>query len=106
LSWEADDALASAAQLAAADPHVFESVYLDAGQDLAQCVRDDRVVQIDRRANVIRDAKSGTQELRRRSGSCSGLFLHFVGDSADGFIGVSQALGRRAQPIIEPVWTH
>jgi 5'-3' exonuclease len=53
---EADDALASAAHLAAADPRVRKVCIWTPDKDMAQCVRADRVVQIDRRANAIRDA--------------------------------------------------
>src|SRR5215470_9623593 len=52
---EADDALASAARLAAADRRVERVCIWTPDKDLAQCVEDGRVVQMDRRANVIRD---------------------------------------------------
>src|SRR5436190_17286914 len=55
---EADDALASAAFLAAADKRVLKVCIWTPDKDLAQCVREDRVVQIDRRASVIRDANA------------------------------------------------
>src|SRR5712664_678812 len=53
---EADDALASAAQLAAANAEVEKVCIWTPDKDLAQCVRGERVVQMDRRANKIRDA--------------------------------------------------
>src|SRR5687767_1296347 len=53
---EADDALASAAHLASADPRVEKVCIWTPDKDLAQCVCEDRVVQIDRRANIIRGA--------------------------------------------------
>src|SRR5689334_8280392 len=53
---EADDALASAAHLANAMPEVLKVCIWTPDKDLAQCVRDDTVVQIDRRAKIIRDA--------------------------------------------------
>src|SRR5918999_4332758 len=56
---EADDALASAAALAANDPRVEKICIWTPDKDLAQCVRDDRVVQIDRRGNSIPDAAGG-----------------------------------------------
>src|SRR5689334_13004263 len=56
IELEADDGLASAAQLAAADPRVLKVCIWTPDKDLAQCVRGDRVVQVDRRAGVIRDA--------------------------------------------------
>src|SRR4051812_31364497 len=58
IELEADDALASAAHLAAADPRVLKVCIWTPDKDLAQCVVDDRVVQIDRRAKAIRDASA------------------------------------------------
>src|SRR5438045_4381892 len=57
IELEADDALASAAHLAADDPHVEKVCIWTVDKDLAQCVRGDRVVQMDRRANTIRDGE-------------------------------------------------
>src|SRR5688572_6570795 len=85
---EADDALASAAHLAAADPRVDKACIWTPDKDLAQCVREDRVVQIDRRAKVIRDEAG----VRRKFGVSPLLipdFLALVGDSADGYPGIS-----------------
>src|SRR5258707_4983107 len=53
---EADDALASAARIAAADEAVEKVCIWTPDKDLAQCVRGGRVVQVDRRGNKIRDA--------------------------------------------------
>ena len=53
---EADDALASAAHLAAADPRVEKVCIWTPDKDLAQCVVGDRVVQVDRKSGQIRDA--------------------------------------------------
>src|SRR5687768_14438499 len=53
---EADDALASAARIADADRRVDKVAIWTPDKDLAQCVRGDRVVQIDRRTKKIRDA--------------------------------------------------
>src|SRR5690348_10371713 len=52
---EADDALASAAHLAALDAGVEKICIWTPDKDLAQCVRGERVVQMDRRANAMRD---------------------------------------------------
>ena len=57
IELEADDALASAARIAADDPRVEKVCIWTVDKDLAQCVRGDRVVQMDRRANTIRDAE-------------------------------------------------
>ena len=85
---EADDALASAAHLAEKDPRVLKVCIWTPDKDLAQCVRDDRVVQVDRRAGSIRDA----DEIRKKFGVSPILipdFLALVGDSADGYPGIT-----------------
>ena len=85
---EADDALASAAHLADADEHVLKVCIWTPDKDLAQCVREDRVVQIDRRAKIIRDAAA----VRKKFGVAPALipdFLALVGDTADGYPGIA-----------------
>lgn len=85
---EADDALASAAHLAASDPRVIKVCIWTPDKDLAQCVREDLVVQIDRRAGAIRDANA----IRKKFGVEPKLipdFLALVGDKADGYPGIS-----------------
>lgn len=84
---EADDALASAAHLADADPRVQKVCIWTPDKDLAQCVRGDRVVQVDRRTQKIRDAqgvldKFGVEPARIPD------FLALVGDVADGYPGL------------------
>ena len=66
---EADDALASAARIAAADARVEKVCIWTPDKDLAQCVVGDRVVQVDRRAKAIRDADGVQGEVRRRAGA-------------------------------------
>jgi hypothetical protein len=56
IELEADDGLASAAHLAAADPRVLKECIWTPDKDLAQCVHGDGIVQVDRRAGAIRDA--------------------------------------------------
>src|SRR5579872_805707 len=56
IELEADDALASAAFLAAQDLRVHQVRIWTPDKDLGQCVRDERVVQVDRRSRTIRDA--------------------------------------------------
>lgn len=85
---EADDALASAAHLAAADPAVDKVCLWTPDKDLAQCVVDDRVVQVDRKAKAIRDAAA----VRAKFGVVPALipdYLALVGDAADGYPGLS-----------------
>lgn len=84
---EADDALASAAYLAAKSKRVDKVCIWTPDKDLAQCVRGDRVVQIDRRANIIRDEEG----VKKKFGVAPALipdFLALVGDSADGYPGI------------------
>jgi 5'-3' exonuclease len=88
IELEADDALASAARLASADQRVEKVCIWANDKDLAQCVRDDRVVQVDRRAKEIRDA-AGVQ---RKFGVPPELIpdlLALVGDAQDGYPGIS-----------------
>lgn len=85
---EADDALASAAHRADADPKVLKVCIWTPDKDLAQCVRGERVVQIDRRAKIIRD-ESG---VRKKFGVLPAQIpdlLALVGDAADGYPGIS-----------------
>jgi 5'-3' exonuclease len=89
---EADDALASAAHLAASDARVQKVCIWTPDKDLAQCVRDDRVVQMDRKGKAMRDArgvveKFGVQPLLIAD------FLALVGDAADGYPGL-EGIGR------------
>jgi 5'-3' exonuclease len=84
---EADDALASAAHLAAADERVQKVCIWTPDKDLAQCVVGDRVVQVDRRTRTIRDAAG----VRAKFGVEPALiadFLALVGDAADGYPGI------------------
>src|ERR1700745_439486 len=88
IDLEADDALASAATLAARDPRVEKVCIWTPDKDLAQCVRDDRVVQVDRKSKKIRNAGA----VREKFGVAPILipdFLALVGDAADGYPGIS-----------------
>ena len=87
IELEADDALASAATLASEDARVEKVCIWTPDKDLAQCVREDRVVQIDRRTDAIRDADG----VRKKFGVDPELipdFLALVGDAADGYPGI------------------
>jgi 5'-3' exonuclease len=84
---EADDALAAAAKVAAADPSVDRAIICTPDKDLAQCVVDPRVVQFDRRANTIRD-EAGVREKFGVAPEAIPDWLALVGDSADGFPGL------------------
>jgi 5'-3' exonuclease len=85
---EADDALASAAAIAAADPAVERVLILTPDKDLAQCVRDGKVVQFDRRNDKIIDVAGVVEKFGVRPESIPD-YLALVGDSADGFPGLA-----------------
>jgi 5'-3' exonuclease len=85
---EADDALASAAALAAADARVQKVSIWTPDKDLAQCVRGERVVQVDRRSNSIRDA-AGVRAKFGVGPEWIPDYLALVGDSADGYPGLA-----------------
>jgi 5'-3' exonuclease len=84
---EADDALAAAALVAEADPAVSQAIICTPDKDLAQCVRDPKVVQFDRRAGVIRD-EAGVREKFGIEAESIPDYLALVGDTADGFPGL------------------
>lgn len=84
---EADDALASASAIAARDSAVKKISIWSPDKDLSQCVRDDRIVQVDARAKTIRDEEG----VRAKFGVGPELiadYLALVGDSADGYPGI------------------
>jgi 5'-3' exonuclease len=84
---EADDGLASAAEIAARNDGVSRVSIWTPDKDLAQCVRGERVVQVDRRAKQIRGA-SGVREKFGVDPIHIPDFLALVGDAADGFPGI------------------
>lgn len=97
---EADDALASAAAVAAADPHVACVRIWSPDKDLAQCVRDGRVVQMERRAgNVTALDEAGVRKKYGVGPPSIPDWLALVGDSADGFPGLS-GWGRQSAALV------
>ncbi len=84
---EADDALASAATVASADPAVRQVVICTPDKDLGQCVDDGRVVQLDRRKRVIIDEPAVVEKFGVAPASIPD-WLALVGDAADGFPGL------------------
>ena len=88
IELEADDALASAAQIATQDERVRKICIWTPDKDLAQCVREDRVVQMDRRSNKIRDA-AGVREKFGVEPALIPDFLALLGDAADGYPGIA-----------------
>ena len=96
---EADDALASAAHLAALDPRVQKVSIWTPDKDLAQCVVGDRVVQVDRRSGQVRDAEA----IRTKYGVAPthiADYLALVGDSADGYPGIPGIGAKTAATLV------
>jgi len=87
VEFEADDALAAGAMLAAYDPRVDQVFICTPDKDLAQCVRGTRVVQLDRRNRVTRDEAGVIQKFGVPPASIPD-YLALVGDSADGYPGL------------------
>jgi 5'-3' exonuclease len=87
IELEADDALASAACLASADARVQKICIWTPDKDLAQCVRGDRIVQVERRTKIIRNAE-GVREKFGVDPAQIPDYLALVGDSADGYPGI------------------
>jgi len=85
---EADDALASAARVAAADERVDRVLICTPDKDLAQCVSDPRVAQLDRRKGQIFD-EAGVRAKFGVGPASIPDWLALVGDSADGFPGLA-----------------
>jgi 5'-3' exonuclease len=85
---EADDALASAASAAAADPDVEQVVICTPDKDLTQCVRGRRVVTLDRRKDAVTD-EDGVRARYGIGPRSIPDWLALVGDSADGFPGIA-----------------
>jgi 5'-3' exonuclease len=97
---EADDALASAARLAAADPRVEKVSIWTPDKDLSQCVVGDRIVQVDRKSGQIRNAEG----VRAKFGVPPERipdYLALVGDAADGFPGIPGIGPKTAARLIE-----
>ncbi|MBV8725139.1 MAG: flap endonuclease [Candidatus Eremiobacteraeota bacterium] len=96
---EADDALASAAAIASRDPRVERVCIWSPDKDLAQCVRGDRIVQVDRRSKAVRDAA----EVRSKFGVDPERipdYLALVGDAADGYPGIKGIGAKGAAAMI------
>jgi 5'-3' exonuclease len=96
---EADDALASGAHLAALQDEVDKVCIWTPDKDLAQCVVGERVVQIDRRKNEIRNENG----VRAKFGVAPAFipdYLALVGDAADGYPGIKGCGAKTAASLI------
>ncbi len=99
VEFEADDALAAAAAMAAADSRVRQVIVCTPDKDLAQCVRADRVVQLDRRTRELRDEAAVRQRFGVPPASIPD-WLALVGDSADGYPGLPGWGARSAATVL------
>jgi 5'-3' exonuclease len=88
IELEADDALASAAQIASGNESVDKICIWTPDKDLAQCVRGDRIVQVERRTQKMRDA-AGVREKFGVDPVLIPDLLALIGDAADGFPGIA-----------------
>ena len=102
--YEADDALASAAAKAAGDERVGKVLLCTPDKDLAQCVVGSRIVQLDRRQNIERDEAGVIAKFGVNPRSIPD-YLAVVGDSADGFPGVS-GWGLKAAALVLSQYPH
>jgi 5'-3' exonuclease len=101
---EADDALASGAAVADADPEVEQVVICTPDKDLGQCVRGTRIVQLDRRKDVLIDEGGVTAKFGVGPASIPD-YLALVGDSADGFPGLA-GWGAKSAASVLARWNH
>ena len=102
--FEADDALASAAGKASVDDRVKQVIICTPDKDLAQCVVGTQVVQLDRRQNIFRDEAAVVAKFGVRPESIPD-YLAVVGDSADGFPGVT-GWGAKAAALVLSRYIH
>jgi 5'-3' exonuclease len=104
VEFEADDALASAASEAAKDDRVSQIFICTPDKDLSQCVVGTRVVQLDRRKDLVRD-EAGVVAKFGVSPQSIPDYLAVVGDSADGFPGVA-GWGAKAAALVLSQYPH
>jgi 5'-3' exonuclease len=97
--YEADDALASAVRVACEDHTVHKVFVLTPDKDLGQVVQGKRVVQMDRRNNVIIDEEAVKEKFGIGPSSIAD-YLGLVGDSADGFPGLQGWGAKSASTVL------
>ena len=104
VEFEADDALAAAAAKAAQDERVTQVIICTPDKDLSQCVVGTRVVQLDRRREILRDEEGVVAKFGVRPQSIPD-YLAVVGDSADGFPGI-EGWGPKAAALVFSKYPH
>lgn len=104
VEFEADDAMASAAAKAAKDKQVEQVLICTPDKDLGQCVTGTRVVQLDRRREILRDEAGVVEKFGVKPASIPD-FLGVVGDSADGFPGI-KGWGEKGAALVLAQYPH
>ena len=104
IEFEADDALASAAAKAVLDQRVTQVIICTPDKDLGQCIVGTRVVQLDRRRETLRDEAGVVAKFGVNPQSIPD-YLAVVGDSADGFPGIS-GWGPKAAALVFSKYPH
>src|SRR3981081_1889773 len=104
VDYEADDALASAARKDASEDRVRQVLICTPDKDLSQCVVGTRVVQLDRRREILRDETGVVAKFGVKPQSIPD-FLAVVGDTADGFPGVT-GWGTKAAALTLSQYPH
>ena len=104
VEFEADDALAAAAQVAASDARVDQVVICTPDKDLAQCVRGTRVVQLNRRTRGTFDEAGVIQKFGVTPASIPD-YLALVGDAADGYPGL-RGWGAKSSAAVLAKFVH
>ena len=99
VEFEADDALAAAASAAEKDPAVERVLICTPDKDLSQCVRGTRVVQLDRRKNIIRDEAGVFAKFGVEPASIPD-YLALAGDAADGYPGLAGWGAKSASKVL------
>lgn len=102
--FEADDALASAAAKATLDSRVTQVLICTPDKDLAQCVTGTRVVQLDRRREILRDETGVEAKFGVKPASIPD-YLAVTGDSADGYPGIA-GWGTKAAAAVLSTYPH
>src|SRR6202047_3097265 len=104
VEFEADDALAAAAVAAANDARVERVIICTPDKDLAQCVRSDRIVQLNRRTRVTLD-EAGVIKKFGVSPASIPDYLALVGDTADGYPGL-KGWGAKSSAAVPAKFVH
>jgi len=102
--FEADDALASAAARSASDERVGQVLICTPDKDLAQCIVGSRVVQLDRRRNILRDEAGIVEKFGVKPESIPD-YLAVTGDTADGYPGI-RGWGPKAAALALSHYVH